>query len=155
VDYYPAHRAVIEDRKSSPYELGLGWTVKLDKPYFVGQEALRAERERRPAWEFRGIDIDWESLERAYGEVGLPPQLPGTAWRTSVPIYARGTQVGYATSGCWSPVLKRYVALAHLRASHAKVGTELEMEVTVEHQRRRADVRVAKTPFFDPERKRA
>jgi aminomethyltransferase len=52
-------------------------------------------------------------------------------------------------------LLKRYLALAHVEAPHAAVGRELSMEVTVEHRRRRAKARVAKLPFFDPERKRA
>ncbi|HEX6268112.1 MAG TPA: glycine cleavage T C-terminal barrel domain-containing protein, partial [Burkholderiales bacterium] len=63
--------------------------------------------------------------------------------------------VGYATSGGWSPLLKKYIALAHLRAPWATPGTPLDMEVTVEHQRKRAAARVVKKPFFDPERKRA
>jgi aminomethyltransferase len=155
VDYVPAHRAIIEDQKSSPFELGLGWTVKLDKGNFVGRTALLEEKRRGSSWQLRGLDISWESLERAYGEVGLPPQLPTAAWRTSVPVYLGRKQVGYATSGCWSPLLKRYMALAHLHSPQAGIGQELEIEVTVEHQRRRAEARVVETPFFDPERKRA
>ena len=155
VDYIPAHRAVIEGRKSSPFELGLGWTVQLDEGTFVGRGALLEESRRRPAWRFRGLEVGWESLESAYGRAGLPPQLPRIAWRTSVPVYAGGGQVGYATSGCWSPTLQKYVALAHLRAPHAATGTELEIEITVEHHRRRASARVVETPFFNPERKRA
>jgi aminomethyltransferase len=73
----------------------------------------------------------------------------------SVPIYAGTEQVGYATSGGWSPLLKRYLTLAHLRAAWAKPGTELDMEMTVEHRRKRAAARVVKKPFFDPERKKA
>jgi aminomethyltransferase len=72
-----------------------------------------------------------------------------------VPLYAGGEQVGYATSGCWSPLLKRYIALAHLEARSATPGTLLEMEVTVEHRRKRAAARVRPLPFFNPERKRA
>ncbi len=155
VDYVPAHRAIIEMRKSSPYELGLGWTVKLDKPSFVGRAALVEEERRGPAWQLRGLEIDWESLEEAYGAVGLPPQLPSMTWRTSVPVYSGGAEAGYATSGCWSPTLKKYIALAHLEAPYATKGTDLEMEITVEHRRRRAAARVVETPFFDPERKRA
>lgn len=155
VDYIPAHRAIIEDQKSSPFELGLGWTVKLDKENFVGRKALREEERRGSSWRLRGLEVSWESLERAYGEVGLPPQIPATAWRTSVPVYTSAKQIGYATSGCWSPLLKKYIALAHLRSPHARIGEELEIEVTVEHQRRRADARIVDTPFFDPERKRA
>ena len=155
VDYVPAHRAIIEDQKSSPYELGLGWAVALDASNFVGRAALRAERARAPAWHFRGIALDWDSLEEAYAEVRLPPQLPGMTLRDSVPLYAGGRQVGYASSRGWSPTLKTYLGLAHLRAEAAEIGTDLEIEVTVEHQRRRARAIVAKTPFFDPERKRA
>ncbi|MDH3732592.1 MAG: aminomethyltransferase family protein [Gemmatimonadota bacterium] len=154
VDYVPAHRAVIEDRKSSPFELGLGWTVKLDTAPFVGQAALVAEKARGPEWEFCGLVVDWESLESAYQEFGLPPQVPGSTVRDSVPLYRDGAQVGYATSRCWSPALKRFLALAHLRVPHSSLGTHLEIEVTVEHRRRRATATVARTPFFDPPRKR-
>ena len=155
VDYVPAHRAIIEDRKSSPYELGLGWTVKLDKEAFVGRSALVEEKRRGPEWELRGLEVSWESLEEVYAKVGLPPQLPSVAWRTSLPVYSQGKQVGYATSGCWSPILKKYIALAHLHASHYRPGTAVHMEVTVEHQRRNAKAQVVETPFFNPERKRA
>ena len=71
VDYMPAHRAVIESRKSSPFELGLGWTVSLDKRNYVGRTALREEQSRPTEWEFRGLEIDWLSLEDAYAEVDL------------------------------------------------------------------------------------
>lgn len=154
VDYVPARKALIEEQKSSPFELGLGWTVRLDKNYFVGCDALRDEKKRGSRWELRGLVIDWNSLEEVYGEFALPPQLPGSAWRTSVPVYSHGRQVGYATSGCWSPVLKKYIALAHLETTAAQLGNRLTMEVTVEHRRRRADAEVVKTPFFDPVRKR-
>jgi aminomethyltransferase len=155
VDYVSAHRALIESQKSSPYELGLGWTVKLDKAFFVGRGALAAELARGPEWRFTGIVVDWDSLERLYAAVGLPPRLPGAAWRVSVPIYAGGEQIGYATSGSWSPLLKKYVALAHLREPYGQPGTSVEMEVTVEHHRRRATARVTPLPFFNPDRKRA
>ena len=154
VDYISSHKAIVESRKSSPYELGLGWTVSLDKRPFVGQKALRAEKQRGSAWQFVGIEVDWESLEQLYAAEGLPPQLPGVAWRTSVPIYSNGRQVGYASSGCWSPLLKRTIALAHVESAHAHPGAPVKMEITVEHKRRQAAARVVKTPFFDPERKR-
>jgi aminomethyltransferase len=155
VDYVPARKALIESQKSSPFELGLGWTVRLEKDYFVGRRALHEQQRRGLAWQLRGLEVGWDSLERLYGDVGLTPQLPGAAWRTSVPVYGNGTQVGYATSGCWSPILKKYIALAHLQTPYAVPGTALDMEVTVEHRRRRAGVRVVKTPFFDPDRKRS
>jgi aminomethyltransferase len=154
VDYVPARKVLIDSQASSPYELDLGWTVNLKKERFVGRKALAEEAARGPQWQFVGIEIEWDSLERLYAEAGLATRLPAAAWRMSVPIYAGAEQAGYATSGGWSPLLKKYIALAHLRASWAAPGTALEIEITVEHQRKRANARVVNKPFFDPERKR-
>ena len=82
-------------------------------------------------------------------------RLRATAWRASTPVYQGNTQIGYATSGCWSPLLKQYLALAHLRAPHFAAGTEVGLEVTVEHRRLRAAARVTELQFFNPERKKA
>ena len=155
VDYFSSRHALIEAQKSSPFELGLGWTVALGKESFNGKPALVREKERGPAWQFTGLAVDWESLERLYADVGLPPRLPTQAWRTSVPVYSGGRQVGYATSGGWSPLLKQYIALAHLEGTFGTTGTAVEMEITVEHHRKRAAARVTKLPFFNPDRKRA
>lgn len=157
VDYVSARKALIASQKSSPLELGLEWTVDFDKAAFVGREALVAERARPGEWRFAGVEVAWEPLEALYTEVGLAPRLPTTAWRTSVPLYAPGTdrQVGYATSGAWSPLLKRYIALAHLEAAFAEPGRELDFEVTVEHRRRSARAHVRSLPFYSPDRKRA
>ena len=116
--------------------------------------ALRAEHERGPAWRFVGIEVDWVALEALHAARHLSPAVPTVAWRTSAPIYRDGEQVGYATSGCCSPMLKKYLALAHLRAPHFETGSEVEMEITVEHERRKARAQVAKLPFFDPARKK-
>jgi aminomethyltransferase len=136
VDYVPANKALIESQTSSPFELDLGWAVNLDKAQFVG------------------IQVDWDAFEALFLDVGLAPRVPSIAWRMSVPLYAGGEQAGYGTSGGWSPILKQYLVLAHLRSRWAAPGTTLEMEVTVEHRRKRAVARVAKKPFFNPERKR-
>ena len=154
VDYFSAHRAMIEDQKSSPFELNLSWTVSADKGPYNGRRALRAEKAAGPAWGFVGLDVDWTSLERIYAERGLPPQLPTVAWRTSAPVYKDGKQIGYATSGCWSPLLKKYLALAHVGTPNFAPNTEVELEVTVEHRRKRANAMVKKLPFFDPPRKK-
>ena len=155
VDYVPARKALIEGQTSSPYELDLAWAVNLDKERFVGKHALAAEKRRGAQWQFVGIEVGWKGLERLYAEMGLATRLPQTAWRMSVPIYSGVEQAGYATSGGWSPLLKKYIALAHLRSKWAVPGTELDIEVTVEHRRKRAAARVVKKPFFDPERKKA
>jgi aminomethyltransferase len=154
VDYFSSHHALIEDQKSSPFEINLAWTVAKAKGPYNGRAVHVAERSRSSAWAFVGLTVDWDSLEAVHAERRLPPRLPNIAWRVSQPVYRGGRQVGYATSGCWSPLLKKYLALAHLEAPHYAVGNELEIEITVEHRRKRAGATVTKLPFFDPPRKR-
>ena len=156
VDYFSANHCLIDARKVSPFEAGLGWTVKLEREPFNGQAALRAEEKRGSARAFVGLDIDWDELEMLFAQHGLPPEVPRGAWRTAVPVYApEGHQVGQATSGSWSPTLKKNLALATVKASHAAIGTELRIEVTVEYVRRQVKAVVCNKPFFDPPRKRA
>ena len=155
VDYVSSRHALIESRKSSPYQLGLGWAVKMKKKDFIGKAALEAEVVRGPEWDFVGIEIQWHELEKHFRKAGLAPGLPSTAWRTSTPLYKGSAQVGYATSGAWSPILKRYIALAHVKSEYAGEGSELMFELKVEHYRKLTPAKVVKTPFFDPERKRS
>ncbi len=156
VDYFSANHCMIDTRKSTPYELGLGWTVELDRGPFNGQAALRAEKQRGVRRRMVGLVLDWDEHEALYAEHDLPPEICPHAWRDGVPVYAKdGRQVGKATSGSWSPLLKKNLALADLEAGHAKIGTKLDMEVTVEYERRKVTATVTKKPFFDPARKRS
>ena len=127
------------------------------KGAFNGQRALREEKQRGPAWNFVGLEVDWVSFERLHQERGLAPHVPNIAWRASAPIYSRRSQkqIGYATSGTWSPLLKKYIVLGHVGAEHGEPGTEVELEMTVEHRRQRPRATIRKLPFFDPPRKRA
>src|SRR2546427_4330504 len=64
VDYFSAHHALIEARKSSPYEINLGWAVSPMKGPFNGRRALEAERGRGPTWGVVRPGLGWESFER-------------------------------------------------------------------------------------------
>jgi len=156
VDYFSAHHCMIDGRKSTPYELGLGWTVQLERESFVGQQALRDEKARGPRRKLVGLVLDWDQLEALYAEHGLPPEVCAHPWRDGVPVYATdGRQVGKATSGSWSPLLKQNLALADVEAEVGALGTQLDFEVTVEYERRMIGATVVRTPFFDPPRKKA
>jgi aminomethyltransferase len=156
VDYYSANHCLIESRKSTPYEMALGWTVHLKRDPFIGQAALIAEKEAGPGRFFVGLSLDWDGFAAHFARHNLPPEVPSGAWRDPRPVYARnGSQVGYATSGAWSPVLKKNLALATVRAGNEAVGTELDLEVTVEYERKRVRATVETKPFFNPERKKS
>ncbi len=158
VDYHSSLHALIPEQMSTPYELGLGWTVNLERESFMGQRALKEEKKNGSRWATVGIDINWPDLERLYYNHGLPPHWETGAWRHSVPIYHRrhlSKQIGYATSGTWSPVLKKNIAIATIEIEHAKPGTEVNFEVMVEHQRKTVRATVGKPQFFNPDRKRS
>jgi aminomethyltransferase len=155
VDYVSAHKALTEARKSNPFEMGLGWTVGLNKGPFIGRRPLQAEAAAGSKWAMVGLEIDWQELEALFAEADLPPMVAGQASREAVPVFDGRDQVGQATSRTFSPIQKRYIALATVRHDLSRPGTELEIEVTVEYERRLCRATVVKTPFFDPPRKRA
>jgi aminomethyltransferase len=155
VDFHSSRKAMIESQKYSPYELGLGRLVDLDKGPFIGRAALQAERRHGSPRQIVGLEVDWTEVERLYDAVGLPPTAPATASRVAVPVYRDGRQVGRATSTTWSTMLKKMIALATVDAPHVAVGTKLKLEITVEAVRHAATATVVKTPFFNPPRKTA
>jgi aminomethyltransferase len=153
VDFHGSKKALIEQQKYSPFELGLGRLVSLDKAKFVGREALIKEQGRGHSRQIVGLEIDWLGIERIHDEAGLPPTMPAAASRVAVPVYKNGNQVGKATSTTWSPTLKKLIAIATVKREFAKPGTSLEIEMTVEAVRHRVAAAVVKTPFFNPKRK--
>ena len=114
-----------------------------------------AERARGPGRFFVGIETSIMEIERLFALDDLAPDVGEEVNRDGVPLYSGGQQVGRATSVCWSPLLKRQLALATVQRGYEAPGTPLDIEVTVEYTRRRARSRVAAMPFFDPPRKRA
>jgi aminomethyltransferase len=155
VDFHSSKKALIDAQKSTPYEMGLGRLVQLDKRPFVGRGPLADERARGSARQIVGVEVSWPAVEKLYDDCGLAPQIAAAASRTAVPVYKHGRQVGRATTTTWSPVLKKLIALATVTAPHFADGTALEFEVTVEAVRHRVPATVVKTPFFNPPRKTA
>ena len=153
VDYTSSRRAMIPPQKYSPYELGLGRMVHLEKESFVGRAALERDYRQGVPRQLVGLELDWNEIEALYEKVGLTPTAPSQASRVAVPVYSGNRQVGKATSTTWSPVLKKMIALASLETEHSQAGRVLEMEVTVEARREKAGAKVVKLPFFSPARK--
>jgi aminomethyltransferase len=156
VDYISSKRAIIDQQKYSPGEIGLAKLVDLKKENFVGREALAAEvNNGGPPRLLVGLEINWNEVEALYEKIGMAPQVPSTASRVPVPVYRAGRQVGKATSTTWSPTLKRMIALASINRESATPGATLSMELTVEAERKTVSAKIVPLPFFNPPRKNA
>ena len=155
IDFNSSKKALIDDQKYTPFEMGLGRLVSLNKERFVGQRALAAEKAHGPVRQIVGLEINWPEVESIYERVGLPPALSPIASRVAVPVFGNGHQIGKATSTAWSPVLKRLIALATVTRDFARPGSKIEIEMTVEAVRHRVSATVAGTPFYNPKQKTA
>ena len=155
-DFVSARHALIDEQHYSPFEIGLGRLVNFDKGPFVGRRALEAEAAGGgPARRLVGLEIDWEQMASLFEARGLPPEVPSRPWRSAVPLYDGSRRVGKATSGTWSPALKKSIALGSVPPRFEEPGSRLRIEWTVEAQRHQVAAGVVPLPFFDPPRKRA
>jgi aminomethyltransferase len=155
-DFFSSRHAVIPEQAYSPFEIGLGRMVNFKKGNFVGKRALLAEQAGGgPPRRLVGLELDWYGIEGAFARQGLPPSLPAAASRVPVPVFFKGRQVGRVTSTTWSPTLKKCIALASVKPAYDAIGTDLQVEWTVEARRGRVPARVAPLPIFDPPRKKA
>ena len=155
VDYTSSKKALIPSQKYSPYELGFGKMVHLDKENFIGKRALQNDEKNGVARQLVGLEVDWVEVEEQHDKFGLTPAAPTQASRVPVPVYSGDKQVGKATTTAFSPLLKKLIALASVDTSHSKPGTKLQMELTIEAQRLKTTATIVKLPFFNPARKTA
>jgi aminomethyltransferase len=155
VDFSSSKKAMIAPQAYTPYEMGLGRLVSLDKARYIGQRALADEHRRGHGRQVVGLEIEWTGVERIYDKLGLAPAVAATASRAAVPVYRSGHQIGKATSTTWSPVLKKLIALATIDRPGYAEGTALQIEVTVEAVRHQVGAKVVPLPFFNPPRKTA
>jgi aminomethyltransferase len=155
VDYTSSKKALIESQKFSPYELGFGKMVHLEKENFIGRAALVRDQKQGVGRQLVGLEVNWPEVEKLYDDIGMAPQTSATASRVAVPVYYGGKQVGKATSTSWSPLLKKMIVLASVKSDCAALGTKLQMEMTVEAVRHHVTATVVKMPFFSPARKTA
>jgi aminomethyltransferase len=157
VDFISTKKTMFAVQKSSPLELGLGWTVRLDKPFFVGQAALRREEADGLKEVTVGLALDLPALEALYARFGMPLHLPYASETESVPVYADENariRVGKSTSRTWSPVLKKYVGIARVAPQYGRLGARVYVETTIEAHRLAVPATVVRMPFFDPQRKK-
>ena len=155
VDFNSSKKALVDEQKYSPFEMGLDRLVHLDKDRFIGRQALIKEAKQGAPKRIVGLEIDWTEVEQRFEAVGLPPSVSPIASRVAVPVFSNGVQIGKATSTTWSPLLKRMIALATVQRDFVRPGTQIEIEITVEAVRHRVGAKVVQTPFYNPKHKTA
>jgi aminomethyltransferase len=119
------------DETTTPYEAGLGWTVAMGVPQFIGQEVLRAQKENGLQRKFIGFTLE-----------------KGPVPRHGFPLFSGNQRVGEVTSGTFSPLLKQPLGMGYVAAAWANVGQALTMEV----RNQRYPASVVKLPFWKAER---
>ncbi|HEX4629881.1 MAG TPA: glycine cleavage system aminomethyltransferase GcvT [Chthoniobacterales bacterium] len=97
----------------NPIEAGLGFFVDLKKPKFFGRDVLVDAKENGSP--NRLIAFRMKSK-------GPPPRPHYSVWR-------EGERIGEVTSGSLSPSLNEGIGMAYVASAHAKVGTEIEIEI--------------------------
>lgn len=117
------------DFDSTPRRLNHEWAVKLDKPDFVGRQAI--------------LRTDKIPLDRQL--TGF--EMEGPAPFEGALIWKGADYAGYITSSTFSPALGKSVMLGWLKLREG----ELPVEVTIDGR----PARRVPTPFYDPEGSRA
>lgn len=95
---YPLHGYDI-DEKTDPFEVGLSWVISTGKSGYVGSEAVSEFRVTSPSYTRRGIVLN--------------EGIPRHGFRV---LDAWGGAVGHVTSGTFSPLLRKGIALARVTA---------------------------------------
>jgi aminomethyltransferase len=107
-------------------------------------------------WAAVGIVVEWDAWDRLYRNAGLLPPKSEHPWPYEAMLYDRdGNNAGYCTSFVYSPVLQRHIGLARVRPDQAEPGTEVHLELAINHHNTTVDARTTKLPFFNPARKTA
>ena len=118
----------------TPLEAGLGIFVKLDKPEFIGREALAAQKAAGPERKIVGIEVEGQAIPRHGYEV----------------LDADGNKVGEVTTGYHSITLDKNIAMALVDAAHAALDTPLQVKV----RRKVFSAKVIKKRFYTPNYKK-
>ena len=157
VEYSSSHRAIAQEQHYSPFELGLGRLVDLQKASpFNGKRALLAEQAAGgPARRLVGLELEWAGIEGLFAKHDLAPAVSPMVHRDPVPVYKEGKQVGRATSITWGPTIKKMVGFGSVDKRFEQPGTRLSVEWSVEGERGKVAATVVPMPFLDLERKRS
>jgi aminomethyltransferase len=96
----------------TPLEAGLGIFVKLDKSDFIGKDALVKQKEQGIPRKLVGLEMIGRGIARSH-----------------YPLQKDGEEIGFVTSGSYSPTLEKNIALGLIRADLAVLGETLDVMI--------------------------
>jgi aminomethyltransferase len=132
------------DETTDPFEAGLGFAVKLDKTVaFLGQESLRARKERGPSRKLVGFRM----LGRRVARQGMKVHRAGAPAESAGP----GEEVGIITSGVPSPTLGYPVAMGYVAAA---VAAKDPSGLVVDVRGHLEPIQIEALPFYSRTRKK-
>jgi aminomethyltransferase len=126
---YPLNGSdLLPDR--TPLEAGLSIFVDLQKPAFLGRDALAAQREK-------GIPMRLVPFKM----VGKTPPP-----RSHYAVIKDGTKIAETSSGGLSPSLQAGIGMAYLPTQVARIGEQIEIDI----RGRRFPATIEKKPLYRP-----
>ncbi len=124
---YPLYGQDI-DTQTNPFEADLGWVVSPDKKDYVGFEATQAFRQKETSRVRRGILLD--------------ERIPRQGFEVLDPL---GGLIGRVTSGTFSPILHRGIALAYVARANSEIGSDVRVRI----RDSTPGGKIVKPPFYD------
>jgi sarcosine oxidase subunit alpha len=125
------------DGLTHPFEAGMSWTVKMDKPFFVGQRSLAVLRAK--------------PLQRTLAGFCLPKGYAGPIPKECHLVIDQGEIAGRVTSVTLSPTLGHVIGMAYVKPEKSKLGSTIEIRVD------RGEIiraNIVRMPFYDPDNQR-
>jgi len=142
-DFNTTESTIRDGFDRSPYEVGIGWLVDIDKGHFTGRKALLAEQNR--------------PVRRCLAKIIVDGNKPiGEALIFDA---KNGTQIGEIKCATWSPILKANLALADIECSNGNLPRHLWARIDYQRELKWlstwAECHVTDKPFYDPEHRSA
>ena len=119
------------DENTTPFEAKINFAVKMEKEKFIGKEALQKQLDEG----LKRIRVGLTLLER-----GVP--------RPHYEIWAKGEKIGTLTSGTFSPLLRKGIAMGYVKPEYDVEGTEAEVVI----RGKKVKAKIVNWPFYDPEK---
>lgn len=115
----------------NPFEIGLGWSVRLNKGNFIGRDALQKIKEKGISKKLVGFELEDSSKVAKNGNN----------------ILVGGEVVGKVTSAAFGFTVGKSIGMGFVKVDYSEVGTEIEIDLGEAIVKGKLVVK----PFYDPE----